>query len=80
MAIKSKQVPMYTKHTLFYIFLIFHFFNKKKLKQNWKQTNKNMLNKVKYKTRRTQKQESKNKQVMINNRGRERVTKSLYPF
>ena len=32
---------------------------KKKIKQNGKQTNKNILNKAKHKTRLTQKQESK---------------------
>ena len=53
MAIKSTQVPMYTKHTLFLYFSnfsIFFIFMKKK-KQNWKQTNKNMLNKAEHKTR-----------------------------
>ena len=60
MAIQGTQVPKYTKHTLFLYFSdfsIFLFFlyvkqNKAKLK---KQPNKIMLNKVKHKTRLTQK-------------------------
>ena len=47
----------------FCIFLIFQFFflifMKNKIKQNWKQTNKNMLKKEKHKTRLTQDQKSK---------------------
>ena len=39
MAIQGTQVPMYTKHTLFLYFsdfLIFNFYMKNKIKQNWK--------------------------------------------
>ena len=43
----------------FYIFLIFQFFLKNKINKTEKQPNKNMLNKVKHKTRLTQKIESK---------------------
>ena len=50
MAIQGTQIPMYTKHTVFVFFLFFNL-KKKQKKQNWKQSNKNMLNKVKYKTR-----------------------------
>ena len=57
MAIQGTEVPMYTKHTLFLYFSDFSIFylflyqkqNKQKLK-----INKNMLNKVKHKTRLTQ--------------------------
>ena len=46
MAIQGTQVPIYIKHTLFLYFYDFSiFFMKKKIKQNWKQTNKNMLDK-----------------------------------
>ena len=55
MAIQGTQVPIYTKHTLFLYFSDFSFFLiKNKTKQNWKQTNKNMLNQAKHKTRKTQ--------------------------
>ena len=60
MAIQDTQLLIYTKPTLFLYFSefsIFYFYekqNKAKLKTN-KQTNKNMLNKVKHKTRLTQK-------------------------
>ena len=51
MAIQGTQVPMYTKHTLFLYFFDFskkiYFYMKNKNKQNWKQTNKNMLSKAK---------------------------------
>ena len=56
MAIQGTQVPMYTKYTLFFYFSNFLY---KKKKKNWKQINKNMLNKTYHKTRPTQKQESK---------------------
>ena len=63
MAIQGTQVTIYTKHTLFLYFFDFsiflNFYEKKKIKQNGKQTNKNILNKAKHKTRLTQKQESK---------------------
>ena len=52
-AIQGIQVPMYTKHTLFFYFYDFSIFlflyEKKKLK-----TTKNVLNKAKHKTRLTQ--------------------------
>ena len=47
-AIQGTQVPMYTKHTLFCIFLIFQFFLKE-INKTEKQPNKNMLKKVKHK-------------------------------
>ena len=61
MAIQGTQVPMYTESTLFLYFFDFSIFifMKNKIKQNWKQTNKNMLNKTKHKTRLTQEKESK---------------------
>ena len=58
MAMQSTQVPMYT-NTLFLYFsdfsiFIFYFYNKQnKAKTKNKQTNKNMLNNAKYKTRLT---------------------------
>ena len=57
MAIQGTQVPMYTKYTLFLYFSDFSiFFMKNKIKKKTKkQPNKNMLNKVKHKTRLTQK-------------------------
>ena len=57
MVIQGTQVPMYIKHTLFLYFSDFSIFLKKKNKINKteKQPNKNMLNKVKHKTRLTQK-------------------------
>ena len=39
MAIQNTQVPMYTKHTLFFVFFFFQLFLflfEKKNKQNWK--------------------------------------------
>ena len=45
---------------------------KNKIKQNLKQTNKNMLNKTKHKTRLTQKTRKQNKHVMHNHKGRKR--------
>ena len=51
MAIHSTQVPMYTKHTLFLYFFLNFFYIKHKINKTEKQTNKNMLNKAKYKTR-----------------------------
>ena len=55
---------MYTKHTLFLYFsdfskFFFLYFYEKQNKVKLKKKKKNMLNKVKYKTRLTQKQESK---------------------
>ena len=55
----------------FFIFQIF-FLMKNKIKQNLKQTNKNMLNKTKHKTRLTQKTRKQNKHVMHNHKGRKR--------
>ena len=46
MAIQSTQLPMYTKHTLF--FFIYEKQNKAKQKKK-KNKNKNMLNKAKHK-------------------------------
>ena len=75
MVIQGTKVPIYT-NTLFLYFSYFSFFlMKKKVKQNGKRINKNMLNKAMHKTRLTQKQESKHTQVMQNQkqeRGRER--------
>ena len=54
MAIQGTQIPMYTKHILFFYFCIFQFFcifMKNKINKIEKQPNKNMLNKVKHKTR-----------------------------
>ena len=53
MAIQGTQVPMYTNTLFLYFFYfsIFLFFMKNKIKQNWKQTNKNMLNNTKHKKR-----------------------------
>ena len=63
MAVQGTQVPMYTNTHYFCIFLIFQkffkFFMKNKIKQNWKQTNKNKLNKAKHKTRLTQNKKAK---------------------
>ena len=58
MAIQGTHVPMYTKYTLFLYFSdfsIFFFMKNKIKKKTKKQPNKNMLNKVKHKTRLTQK-------------------------
>ena len=56
MVIQGTQVPMYIKHTLFLYFSDFSiFFKKNKINKTEKQPNKNMLNKVKHKTRLTQK-------------------------
>ena len=59
MAIQGTQVPMYTKHTCFVIFLIFqflfYFYMKNKINKTEKQPNKSMLNKANHKTRLTQK-------------------------
>ena len=59
MAIQGTHVPMYTKYTLFLYFSDFSIFflwkTKLKKKKTKKQPNKNMLNKVKHKTRLTQK-------------------------
>ena len=59
MAIQGTQVPMYIKHTLFLYFSDFskkiYFYMKNKINKTEKQPNKNMLNKVKHKTRLTQK-------------------------
>ena len=49
MVIQGIKVPMYTKHTLllyFSDFSIFIYFYENKIKQNQKQTNKHMLNKI----------------------------------
>ena len=54
MAIHGIQVPMYTKHTLFWFFLFFYNI-KNKINNTKKQTNKNLLNKAKHKTRLTKK-------------------------
>ena len=51
MAIHGTQVPMYIKHTLFLYFFFNFFYIKHKINKTEKQTNKNMLNKAKYKTR-----------------------------
>ena len=57
MAIQSTQVPKYTKHTLFLYFSDFSifFYLKNKINKTEKQPNKIMLNKVKHKTKLTQK-------------------------
>ena len=57
MAIQGTHVPMYTKYTLFLYFSDFSifFYEKQNKKKTKKQPNKNMLNKVKHKTRLTQK-------------------------
>ena len=62
MVIQGTQVPMYTKHTIFVFFyfsIFFLIFMKNKIKQNWIQTNKNMLNKQSIKTRLTQNMKAK---------------------
>ena len=74
-AIQGTQVPMYTNHTLFLYFSDFSiFFNlflyQNKINKSWKQTNKNMLNKAKYKTRLTQNKQ--NTQVMQQTRQEDR--------
>ena len=58
MAIQGTQVPMYTNSHCFYIF---QFLYEKKKNQNWKETNKNTLNKnkVKHKPRLTQNNKAK---------------------
>ena len=57
MAIQGTQVPKYTKHTLFLYFSDFSifFYLKNKINKTEKQPNKIMLNKVKHKTKLTQK-------------------------
>ena len=52
MTIYGTQVPMFTKHTLF---LYYYFYIKNKINNTEKQTNKNMLNQAKHKTRLAQK-------------------------
>ena len=68
----------------FCIFLIFDFFlMKSKIKQNWKQTNKNMLNKAKHKTRLTQNKKAKhtsNAYSKTRKGEREKLTKLLRAF
>ena len=89
MAIQGIQVPMYTKHTLFLYFsdfsiiYLFFIFMKNKIKQNWKQSNKNMLNKAMHKTRLTQNKKAKhpsNAKTKTRKGEREKVTKSLGAF
>ena len=54
MAIQGTQVPMYTKHTLFFyfsdffqfLFFIFYFYMKNKINNTEKTNNKNMLSKA----------------------------------
>ena len=57
MAIQGTQVPKYTKHTLFLYFSDFSifFYLKNEINKTEKQPNKIMLNKVKHKTKLTQK-------------------------
>ena len=85
MAIKGIQIPMYTKHTLFLYFsdfsIFFSTFMKNKIKQNWKETNKNILNKAKYKTRLTQNKKAKHtSNANKNKKEREREKKWLNHF
>ena len=55
MAIQGTQVPMFTKHTLFLYYIVLLFYIKNKINNTEKQTNKNMLNQAKHKTRLAQK-------------------------
>ena len=87
MAIKGIQIPMYTKHTLFLYFsdfsIFFSTFMKNKIKQNWKETNKNILNKAKYKTRLTQNKKAKHTSNANKNkkeREREKWLNHFEPF
>ena len=56
MAIKGKQVPMYTKHKLFFVFFwFFIFFYEKKNKANLKTNKQKHVKQSMHKTRLTQK-------------------------
>ena len=84
MAIQGTQVPMYTNSHCFYIFQFFNFYMKKK-NQNWKETNKNTLNKNKgkHKPRLTQNNKAKHTSNANKNRSgkreSDRITWSHFP-
>ena len=84
MAIQDTQVPMYTKHTLFLYFsnfsiFLFYFYEKQN-KQNWKQTNKNMLNNAKRKTRCKCMKKKEEKERSIHGDDTNVLTKEFKPF